>query len=176
MPVLLKLIFLAVLLAAAASDLRSRRIPNWLTLSGVVLGLGINTLLGGWHGFAIALGGCGLALAVYVPLYAVRALGAGDVKLMAAVGAFTGPAMWLDVVIATALLGGVLALILVVMRRRLKRTLLNVGLIVSTLLRRGRPSDRNPELNVRDRQAVTLPHGAVIAAGALICLALGKLG
>lgn len=176
MPLLLKGLLLALLITGAAFDLRFRKIPNWLTVSGVVLGLAANALLSGWHGFVAASVGFLVAFAAYLPLYALRALGAGDVKLMAAVGSFTGAALWFDVLIATALLGGLAAVILVLIRRRFKRTFSNVAFILLALMHGKRPSDENPDLNVRDGRSVTLPHGAAIAAGALACLVLGKLG
>ena len=72
-------------------DWRTRKIPNWLTVSGFVAGLGIHTIVGGWHGALASLQGAGLALLVLLPLVLLRGLGAGDWKLMGAVGALLGP-------------------------------------------------------------------------------------
>ncbi len=90
MPAALKIVLLCFVLVAGAYDLRFRRIPNWLNLSGIVVGCGLNTLLTGWHGLVTALLGMVCALLVYIPLYLIRGMGAGDVKLMAAVGAMAG--------------------------------------------------------------------------------------
>lgn len=81
----------AVALSAAASwfDLRERRVPNWLCAAGFALGVALD-----WRGGLL---GSGLALSVYAPLYFLRGVGAGDVKLMAAMGALAGPVNWLGV-------------------------------------------------------------------------------
>ena len=70
---------------AAVYDIRFRRIPNWLVLTGLVLGLGLNTFLFRWPGARASLLGIGLAFLIYFPLYLLRGMGAGDVKLMAAI-------------------------------------------------------------------------------------------
>src|SRR5206468_6742745 len=98
-----------LVLVAAVYDLRFRRIPNWLNLSGIILGFGLNAFLFQWSGTAKAGEGMLLAVAVYLPLYVLRGMGAGDVKLMAAVGALVGPGNWFEIFIATALLGGAAA-------------------------------------------------------------------
>jgi prepilin peptidase CpaA len=176
MPHALLIVLLVVVFTAAVFDARYRKIPNWLTVAGVLMGFGGNTITGGWRGLCGAMAGFALAFAVYFLIYALRGLGAGDVKLMAAIGSFTGPALWIDILLATAISGGACALILVASKRKVKQTLRNVLLILSAMLRGRRPSDENPALDVRSSDAVRLPHGVVIATGALICLFLGKLG
>ncbi|HEX9143437.1 MAG TPA: A24 family peptidase, partial [Candidatus Binatia bacterium] len=101
--VLCILLFLAVL-----HDVRTRRIPNRLVFPGAVIGLALNTILppgtgffaepSGAVGFLASLGGAGIGVAILLPMYAFGALGAGDVKLMAMVGAFLGP----EQILATA--------------------------------------------------------------------------
>src|SRR5947209_11249935 len=90
-PILVPLIAAAMAGVAAYTDLRSRRIPNWLTLSAAVIGLGLNLALGGAAGGLTAVLGLGLGLAMLLPFYLLRAVGAGDVKLLAALGALLGP-------------------------------------------------------------------------------------
>ena len=90
-------------------------------------------------------------------------MGAGDVKLMAAVGALVGWERWFGIFFVTALIGGVMAMILVLSRGRLKKTLFNVGFILSEM-KSGRPAYlANEELDVKNKKALGLPHGAVIA-------------
>ena len=172
MPLLLKTILSVLVVAAGVYDLRTRKIPNWLNLSGIVLGLGLNTLFA--HGPGVSLAVCGLlfSLAVYVPLYLMRGMGAGDVKLMAAVGALAGPQNWLGIFVITALLGGACSLILIFLRRQARRTFLNVGFILHELLHARMPSHARPQLDIRNRDALRLPHGTVIAAGSLAYLFL----
>ncbi len=163
MPLILKLALLAVAIAGGWTDLRNRRIPNWLNLSGVILGVGLNTFFLHEQGFRIATGGLGLALVVYLPLYMIRAMGAGDVKFMAAVGAFVGPENWLGVFLVTAILGGVASLCLIAARNRLQVTLSNVSTIANELLHCRLPYLKDPSLDVRDKRALGLPHGTLIS-------------
>src|SRR5438067_7578692 len=99
-------ILLGILVATAAVfDIRFRRIPNWLVLAGIIAGLGWNVIASGWSGLGRGAEGLGLGFVLYFPLYMIRARGAGDVKLLAAVGAITGPANCLWIFFLTALLG-----------------------------------------------------------------------
>lgn len=170
MPLVLKLALVSVVVSAAFYDVRTRKIPNWLNLSGLVLGLGLNTLLLHGHGIVVALLGLGLSLLVYVPLYLIRGMGAGDVKLMAAVGSIAGPQNWLVIFLVTAILGGIAAGALVFCKRRIPETLGNLATIVGELVHGKAPFRKDPELDMRSRRSLGLPHGAVIAAGSLAFL------
>jgi prepilin peptidase CpaA len=111
---------IAIIAAAIAlvTDLRFRRIPNWLTGSTLLLGLAANTYVSGLGGTVSSLEGAALGLALLLPFYMFRAMGAGDVKLLAAFGAVLGPHVLLSVAIYAAVVGGVQALIIL---RRLGR-------------------------------------------------------
>lgn len=174
MPALLKVVLFVTVVVAGIFDLRYRRIPNWVNLSAIVLGLGANLLLLDAHGFVRALLGVGCSLIVYVPLYLVRGMGAGDVKLMAAVGAIVGPWNWLFIFLVTALLGGFVSLAYVIYRRRLHQTLLNLAVVVGELGRVRSPALRDSHLDVRNPDALRMPHGAFIAGGAIAFLVLGS--
>jgi prepilin peptidase CpaA len=162
---------LLVVVAAGIYDLRVRRIPNWLNLSGLILGIGLNALPG-QIGITRALGGLACALAVYIPLYLVRGMGAGDVKLMAAVGSLAGPANWIGIFIVTAILGGIAALALITVKRRFQETVLNVGTLVGELGHRRLPASADEKLDVRSPRALRMPHGTIIAAGSILFLLL----
>jgi prepilin peptidase CpaA len=166
-------LLLAVVLGAAIFDVRYRRIPNWLNVLGVLAGIAMNSFLyQGLPGLVFALKGLFLAFTVYVVLYALHAMGAGDVKLMAAVGAIVGWEDWFGIFIVTAVVGGIMSLILVASRGRVKKTLFNVSFILSEM-KSGRPAYlANEELDVKSNKAMRLPHGATIAVGALFFLAL----
>jgi prepilin peptidase CpaA len=168
-------LLLLVVLLAAVYDVRYRRIPNWLSLAGVVFGLAMNTFLyQGWPGLRLSLVGLGVAFGVYFFLYALRAMGAGDVKLMAAVGAIVGWQDWFGTFLITAMIGGLMALILVAFKGRIKKTFWNVGFIISEM-KSGRPAYmKKEELDVRNPKALGLPHGAVIAVGTIFFLALAS--
>jgi prepilin peptidase CpaA len=170
----LPVLLIAIVLVAAIYDLRFRRIPNWLNLSGVIVGVVLNTILFARPGFIGAVLGIGCALIVYLPLYLIRGLGAGDVKLMAAVGAIAGPGNWFGIFIATALLGGVVSIVFVALKRRFQQTYLNVALIVTELCHFRLPAKSNSQLDVRDPRAVGMPHGMLIAIGAVAFLIMFK--
>jgi prepilin peptidase CpaA len=172
---LLQAVLLAVVLAAACYDLKIRKIPNWLNLSGIILGIGLNCFLWRGPGLRLALLGMGLSLLVYFPLFVVRGMGAGDVKLMAAIGAIAGPWNWLMIFLATAILGGLAALVLVIYKKRLFLTLSNLAAIIGELLRVRRPCDSNAALDFRHEQALGLPHGVMIAVGAITFLSFTAL-
>lgn len=157
-----------LVLAAAFLDLRDRRIPNWLTASGVVAGLSINTYQYGWAGLKNAMLGLMVAFAIYTLLFALRAMGGGDVKLMAAVGSFTGVEAWLRIFLITSVVGGVIAIITLLIRGGLKDTARNVAIIFQNLGQFRAPHLEHPELDVSHPKARTLPHGASIALGVLI--------
>ncbi|WP_180538341.1 A24 family peptidase [Nevskia soli] len=169
----LRFFLVAVALLAGWFDFRSRRIPNWITVSGVLLGFGLNTSFFGFAGALSAAEGLALALIVYIPLYILRGMGAGDVKLMAALAAMAGPTNWLIIFLVTSLLGGVAALVLVLARKRFAQTWFNVLTLVGSLARFEAPYRTNIELDVRESQSLRLPHGTVIAFGAALCLLAG---
>jgi len=161
------IVLAALVLVAVVYDLRLRRIPNWLTLSGIGIGLALNAWLGVLREAAL---GLGLAAAVYLPLFLLRAMGGGDLKLMAAVGSLAGPSAWLVIFGFTAILGGIAALVLLVVSGGLGRAMRNVLHILKQALRFRAPYRDREELDVSSPRAVTLPHGAVIAAGTLLYL------
>jgi prepilin peptidase CpaA len=161
---------IAVVFTAAVFDVRYRRIPNWVSVSGAVLGITLNAIQRGLPGVVFSLKGIALSFSIYFVLYTLRAMGAGDVKLMAAVGSLVGWQNWLGVFFIAAILGGILALIIVVRRRRVQRTFRNVGFILSQMTRLRPAYLAREELDVRSPQAVSLPHGAVIAVATLFFL------
>ena len=171
---------LLLIVVAAIYDIRYRRIPNWLTVSGVVAGTGMNAFLGDWThgtpgiwpGMKLALIGLVVGFGVYFALYAIRAMGAGDVKLMAAVGAMVGGQDWFCIFVITAVLGGVCAVLFSIARKRLGKTFWNVGFILSEM-KQGRPAYLgNEELDVKSSKGLRMPHGAIIALGTVLFLVL----
>ena len=113
-----------LLLLAAACDIRTHRIPNALALAGLVVGLAGHGWRGGAPGLLLSLEGIAVAGLALLP-YAARGLGAGDVKLLGAVGALMGPVFLLWTLLGTALAGGLLALCWAARRGVLRETLDN---------------------------------------------------
>ncbi len=100
----------AVLAIATVTDLRSRRIPNWLVVPFLVAGLTVPALLHGWSGLWQSLEGFGLGAVIYGILHWMGGMGMGDVKLVAAIGAWIGPQQLVISMVITAMAGGIMAL------------------------------------------------------------------
>ena len=154
-----------LVVTAALLDIKTRRIPNWLTLPGLVVGIALHQT-----GIRDSLTGAGLAFLVYFALFAIRAMGGGDVKLMSAVGAFVGWKAWLWIFAVTAMTGGAFVIVSRLIRGDLGRVLGNVGTILGSWARGRAPHTENPELDVSHPTARTSPHGAFIAVGTILYL------
>jgi prepilin peptidase CpaA len=171
----IRILVAVIVAAAAATDLRWRKIPNWLTLSGASAGLLLNWNISGFAGVMSSLGGMALGFGAYFFLYYLHAIGAGDVKLMAAVGAIVGPENWIRVFIATAIAGGVLALALMIWKGRVRETLSNAIFITAELAHFRAPHKRRSDLDVKDPRSLKMPHAVAIAAGTVTCLLLAAI-
>ena len=119
-------------LAATVVDIRTRRIPNWLTAT--MAGIGVGFAASGTSGVTLlaSMAGFALGLALMLPGHALGATGAGDVKLMAAVGAMVGPGTVVTAFAFTAIAGGILAVAVAVRRQQLRATLSGTGRLIST--------------------------------------------
>lgn len=162
------LMLLAVLGAMAGfTDWRSRRIPNWLTIPAAAVGILVNAVAIGWTGAKSSLLGLALGLGLLLPFVLIRSLGAGDWKLIGAVGAFLGPANLLNVLFAALLIAGLMALVLIIWKGRLKQTVRNIAHIVGALFSLHLPG---PEVSLDSQQSLKIPFG-VAAAFAVILYA-----
>jgi prepilin peptidase CpaA len=166
-------IALAILFIPMASlitywDVRYRRIPNELVLLTFIGGLALHTIFGGSHGLLISLGGFALAFGLMFFLHAFGTLGAGDVKLFAAIGAISGISLVLPTLIVVALTGGVFAICKMIYSRRTMTTLLGVSQFFYGLL----PGQRVPRFEVPADRSYTLPYAVPICFGSLIAFFL----
>jgi prepilin peptidase CpaA len=150
---------------AAWTDLRSRRIPNWLTVPAAAIGVVASTILGGWSGLRASLLGIGLGLALLLPFVLLRSLGAGDWKLAGALGAFVGHQKLIDFLLVSVLIAGAMALVLVIYKRRLGQTLRNIGHILASLVTFRLPSDR---VSLDNPQSLKIPYGVALAFTVLL--------
>ena len=168
-----EVVLLMVVVAAAVYDVRYRRIPNWVSVGGAALGVLLNGFLyRGLPGIGFAFAGMGLGFGLYFLLYLLHGMGAGDVKLMGAAGALVGWRDWFGIFLLTALIGGIMGLIVTIARGRFKRTAWNMGYILGEM-RHGRAAYlTREELDVKSPKSVGLPHGAVIAVGTIFYLAI----
>lgn len=151
-----------MILAAIAgyTDLRQRRIPNWLTVSGAVAGIAVNAIPGGWNGFKTSLLGLGLGLLLLLPFVLLRSLGAGDWKLAGALGACVGPAVLIDLLIGSIFVAGIMAFALVIHKRRLGQTLRNIGRMLGAMLQLHMPG---PEVSLDNPESLKIPYGVALA-------------
>jgi prepilin peptidase CpaA len=150
---------------AGAADWRTRRIPNWLTVSGAVVGLAVNSLMRGWTGAKDSLLGLGLGLVLLLPFVIVRSLGAGDWKLVGGLGAFLGPRNLMAVLFATIMVAGVMALILIVWKGRVRQTLGNIGRMLAAVFHFHLPG---PELSLDNPDALKIPFGVAVAIAVIL--------
>jgi prepilin peptidase CpaA len=135
--ILLDLVLISILLLACIFDLRQRRIPNRLLAAGLI-GAMILHLSSGPPSALLStfLAGFALGLLMFLPLYLLGGMAAGDVKLMATVGAFLGPALVFQSSLATYICGGLLALLIVLCKRRAGDAFANAGALLHPLLLR----------------------------------------
>jgi prepilin peptidase CpaA len=155
-------------------DWRVRRIPNWLTVSGLCLGIALHASFAGWHGALMSVEGAGLALVVLLPLVLMRALGAGDWKLMGAVGAFLGPWMFLFVLLASVFVSGLMAMFLMVQTKRVKETMRNLFVLIRGFFVFGLRT--HPEISLDNPSLLKLPFGVAAALGTLIIFIVAQWG
>jgi prepilin peptidase CpaA len=157
-------------LTGAAFDIKSRRVPNFITGPGILLGLVLHLSLGGWKQLGLAAAAGLICGVVFLIFHLVGGMGAGDVKLITAVGCIAGLSQAGYLLLLTSLAGGVLAIILALYRRRLKETLTNLGALILHFRLEG--YQPHPELNVSNSQTLRLPYAVAIAAGTALTMFL----
>ena len=158
---------LALTISAALLDWRSRRIPNWLTVPGFLSGVTLHVVLNGWQGLRFALVGGALALILLLPLVVLRALGAGDWKLMGAVGAFLGWKLFLFVMFGSILASGLMAMVQMIRVGRVAETFRNMWTLLKGFFVFG--LKKNPQISLDNPRLLKLPFGVAVAAATIVC-------
>jgi prepilin peptidase CpaA len=149
-------------------DVRYRRIPNPFVLATLASGLAINSIFGGLAGLYASLGGCGLAFVLMFLLHIFGAMGAGDVKLFAAVGAVTGASFVLPTFLVVILTGGLLGVVSIIRAGAVITTMQRVLQILVGLL----PGWEMPKFAVPPDRRHTIPYGVAITIGSIISTAI----
>ena len=149
-------------------DVRYRRIPNLFVLATLISGLTLNLAVGGVRGGLSSIGGCVLAFIFMFILHVFGAMGAGDVKLFAAIGSVIGAHLVLPTFVVVVLTGGVLALVSVLRSGIFVTTMQRVLQILVGLL----PGWQMPKFSVPADRRLTIPYGAAITIGAIIAMAI----
>jgi prepilin peptidase CpaA len=174
-----------LLLGAVWIDIKSRRIPNELVFIGAGLGLLLNSVpsegvdyisaLPGALGFWQAISGFGLGLAIMLPLHVLRAMGAGDVKLMAMVGAFLGPRATVGAILLTFIAGGLLGLTVALRNGTIRRLTENLhAMLLNGFFKM--QLKQAPVLDAMPVCAGKMPYAVAIAVGAFSCIAIMRSG
>jgi prepilin peptidase CpaA len=155
-----------VALIGAGFDIKSRRIPNFITGPAILAGLLLHLSLDGWRGGLTSLAAGLICGTIFLIFYLAGGMGAGDVKLIAAVGCLAGISNIAYLLILTSLAGGVMGVAFAMMRGQLKQTLFNVVALAEHHKDEGLTA--HPEHNVRNPNSLRLPYGVAIAAGCTI--------
>jgi prepilin peptidase CpaA len=158
---------LVVSLTAGWIDWKTRRIPNWLTVGGAALGIALHVFQSGHAGTALSLVGMFVALIALLPMVLLRAMGAGDWKLMGAMGAILGPVMMLFVLVAAIFFSGIMGVVMMIRAKRVKETLLNVFVLVQGFLSFG--LRKFPDISLNNPDLMKLPFGVAAALGTILC-------
>ncbi|MBN2373065.1 prepilin peptidase [bacterium] len=163
---IIPIVFLMVVLfIAVITDLRRHRIPNLLTLTAAAAGICYHTVVNGWDGFLFSVGGMLLGAALLIVFYILSGMGAGDVKLMGAVGSLLGPKGVFAAFIFTAIAGGIYAIALMIFSGMLSDAAKRYWMMLKTYILTGMINYINPD---KGRKKPVLCYGVAIAAGTMI--------
>lgn len=157
-----------LVLLACVPDLRTRRIPNSLTLGAAVVALVFHAAVHGLAGFGLSAAGWLVGAALFFPVFALRGMGAGDVKLLAAVGAWLGPGDVLWVALITSIAGGILGILVAAYHGYLRNAMTNIF----ALLMHWRHSGVQPleQVTLSGSRGPRLAYAVPIAVGTMVTL------
>lgn len=161
-------LLLPVAVAITYYDVRYRRIPNFIVIATLAGGVIISGIFGGFNGVLASLAGCALAFALMFALHIFGAMGAGDVKLFAAIGSVVGLALVLQTFVVVTATGGVIAVYSMIRAGTVRSSLHNVLMIFISFL----PGWKMPRVTVPIDRRYTVPYGVAITFGSLISLAI----
>ena len=155
-----------VLAVATLTDLRSRRIPNWLVVPFLVAGIAVSGWLHGWSGIGHSLAGLALGGLLFGILCWMGGMGMGDVKLCAAIGAWIGPSQLAIALVMTGIVGGIMAFVWALRGGFLKELFNGTGELLSGIKRRG--LQPHPELVLDNPLTRKMPYAPAIAIGTIV--------
>ncbi len=161
------LLLLCFVTAAAVSDLIRRKIPNLLVLSGILAALALHVWLWPHEVAPLWLGGMATGFFLFLPLYVLRGMAAGDVKLIAMVGAFAGPWPVLQICFATFVLGGVMAVLMITYQGKWRACLRNLRQLLWPMIARTAGIPLAPAALAEQASVGNMPYGLAIALGSL---------
>lgn len=162
------LLLLVFVTAAAVNDLLCRKIPNALVLCGIVVALALHCWLWPQRMAPLWLGGMATGFFLFLPLYVLRGMAAGDVKLIAMVGAFAGPWPVLQICFATFVLGGLMAVLMITYQGKWRACLRNVRQLLWPIIARMAGVPLAPAGLGSGASVGNMPYGLAIALGCLL--------
>ena len=169
-------IVLFLLAIATVFDVKSHRIPNWLVFSGALLGFAYHAFSPFGIGAMASAQGLAVGLAAFMPLYLIRAMGAGDVKLMAMVGAYLEPASAFGAVLTVFIAGGVLSMAAAIRNRALSRLVENLRFIMADMSMKMMVGGAAAQVDAVPVSAGKLPYALAIATGTIMHIYLMRSG
>lgn len=152
-------------LTAGITDLRWRKIPNWLTYPAIPCAILLHWMVAGGHAALRSLGGAALGLGLLLPLVLIRSLGGGDWKLIGGLGAFFGASRLVPILLLTLMTNGLMAICLIIWKRRLGQTARNLGYILTSVATLRLPSR---DLTIDNPEAAKVPFGIAAAIAVLL--------
>jgi prepilin peptidase CpaA len=163
----------AVGLVGAIFDLRpSHRIPNWLTYSALLIGLGMRASLGGWRQLISAVAAVVIMFFFTNILYSLNSMGGGDVKLMTAMASYVAMPHVFMLILCTSMAGGVIAVGFITWKGQFRKRIANSINLMSHHFRGG--LTEHPELNLDNPDALKMPYGPAIALGSIAVLIISR--
>ena len=168
MPKTLWILAAAFALTAGITDFRYRKIPNWLTYPAIPIAILLHWIIAGGHAALLSLGGAAVGLAVLLPFVLLGGLGGGDWKLVGALGAFFEPRRLVPVLIVTFMINGIMALALVLWKKRMGKTARNLGRITVAMFKFRSPGT---DLSIDNSEAEKVPFGIAAAIATLLFVA-----
>lgn len=177
---------LLLIMSSGFSDLKERKIPNEITFSGILIGIILNLLMGGWTGLLQGILGMFVGMAIFFLPFAMGGMGAGDVKLMGAIGALMGWEFSVMTALFAAIIGGIMVVIHLIYVGKLRDTLkkmlyalINLLLQFATVLGHNEKIHKAHEKfskNGYDYKKIYIPYGVAIAGGAVFVLIAYRQG
>ncbi|NYH25334.1 A24 family peptidase [Paraburkholderia bryophila] len=162
---------MTLVMLAAVWDIQTRRIPNWLVATGLLVAIPVQWFThGGVDAMVMWLGGMLAGGAIFLPGYAMRLMGAGDVKLMAAIGAFCGAYGALEIGLVTCAVGGIGSLVIMIRRRQMRAGLSGVAALLVSCTTPGNGAARRTGSVAGSSAMGTMPYGVAIAIGSALVL------
>jgi len=156
-----------VLIVAAYIDGKELRVPNWITFPMVATGIAFNVWVSGWSGLGGALVGTAVGLICLLPLYSVGGMGAGDVKLMAGMGAWLGGWTTFYAFCVSTVVGAIMAVCMVIYSGRIKQHYANFLMILTEWLQIRDPKELSKLAAERKPTMFLLPYGIPICIGSI---------